>query len=128
LSEKYGNDDGIRWNDGNKWVKLKQPGDVLTFPQRDSNPVSSSGAHMSTVHAGPSKTNMFGFVAPAYAMDDTSTSIGADASSTPAEQSPAQKAGELFFLAYVVVSLAAGVKEIGSRIQKQLIAKNNDEK
>jgi len=31
--QKYGNEDGIRWNDGNKWVKLQRPEDVLSFPE-----------------------------------------------------------------------------------------------
>lgn len=32
--EKYGEVDGIRWNDGNKWVKLAKPEDVLAFPSK----------------------------------------------------------------------------------------------
>lgn len=30
--QKYPDVDGIRWDDGNKWVKLSSPSDVLTFP------------------------------------------------------------------------------------------------
>jgi len=33
-------------------------------------------------------------------------------------------AGKLFFLTYVLVSLAAGVKELISRIQKQVFKKD----
>jgi len=29
---KYADRDGIRWDDGNKWVKLSKPEDVITFP------------------------------------------------------------------------------------------------
>eukprot|EP00587_Corethron_hystrix_P010674 CAMPEP_0113298746 /NCGR_PEP_ID=MMETSP0010_2-20120614/1060_1 /TAXON_ID=216773 ORGANISM="Corethron hystrix, Strain 308" /NCGR_SAMPLE_ID=MMETSP0010_2 /ASSEMBLY_ACC=CAM_ASM_000155 /LENGTH=141 /DNA_ID=CAMNT_0000151847 /DNA_START=327 /DNA_END=752 /DNA_ORIENTATION=- /assembly_acc=CAM_ASM_000155 len=30
--QKYGDVDGIRWDDGNKWVRLDNPQDVLSFP------------------------------------------------------------------------------------------------
>jgi len=32
-AQKYGDVDGIRWDDGNKWVKLSSPSEVLTFPE-----------------------------------------------------------------------------------------------
>lgn len=70
---KYGDVDGIRWDDGNKWVKLASPSDVLTFPD---------------TYKEKSKVDIF------------------------------NEGGKWFFVAYVVISLAAGAKEFSGRFQR----------
>jgi len=82
--------DGIRWNDGNKWVKL-----------------SSSNSRSTPTSTSITSSTMVA--------DDSST-----LSNEKEMKSVGKTAGEYIFVAYTVFSLLAGAKEFYTRFQKRM--------